>query len=126
MFVNVSVIIRSLKNIILHFHFLYILHSTGVVSWLSVSSKSSNSLLLTWERPEYFTASLRGLLYYESLQQQAGSEGRWLYVDSSDRLQPITGLEESTNYSISMAVLDGNDRLCVFNEPLMVQTGNCS
>ena len=127
---KVGVVIRQFANISVSLGallkpFLLCLF-VGVVSQLLLSSKTHNSLLLTWERPEYFTAGLRGLVYYEPLpQEQAGSEGMWLFVESdSDYLPPLEGLQELTNYSISMAVLDDTDRLCVFNEPLVAQTGN--
>ena len=43
---------------------------------------------------------------------------------SSDELPDLQGLEELTNYSIRMAVFDDTNRLCVFSEPLVAQTGN--
>ena len=99
----------------------------GVVSQLLVKSRTSLSLSLLWDRPDYFTASLRGLVYYEPLLLPTGSgSGRWLYVDSgssSDELPALQGLEELTNYSIRMAVFDSEARLCVFNHPLVTHTG---
>ena len=99
-----------------------------MVSQLLVKSRTSHSLSLLWDRPDYFTASLRGLVYYEPLLLPTGSGGgRCLYVDSgssSDELPVLQGLEELTNYSIKMAVFDDTNRLCVFSEPLVAQTGN--
>ena len=96
----------------------------GVVSRLLVSSRSHDSLSLDWDRPHYFTGSLRGILEYRLL-HSAGSESRWLYVEgNSDQLLPtLKKLEEFTNYSIRMAVVDEAGRLCVFNQPLIAQTG---
>ena len=61
---------------------------------------------------------------YVPLGSAEGSDSRWLYVDGvSNDMLALTGLEEFSNYSIRMAVVDGSDRLCTFNEPIIALTG---
>ena len=97
---------------------------TGVVSHLSVASRTHSTLSLMWGRPQYITGNLRGVLEYVTLDSDGGSESRWLFIEGSSEILPVLeGLEEFSNYSIRMAVLDESDRLCVFNEPLVALTG---
>ena len=94
----------------------------GIVSQLVVVSQTSTSLSLRWDRPSYFSGSLTGLVQYSTLTPD--SDEMWVYVEeSSDTLPALEGLEEFTNYSIQMAIVDTSHMLCVFSGPVTVSTG---
>ena len=50
-------------------------------------------------------------------------EDMWLFVENSSRIPDLIGLTELTNYSIRMALLDADNELCVFSEPIFTKTG---
>ena len=49
----------------------------------------------------------------------------WLYVEDSDEIPTLTGLNEFTEYSIQMALIESN-KFCVFSESIIVTTGKLS
>ena len=84
-----------------------------------LASQTSNSLFLSWERPDYYTGSITGLMQYRAVPD--GSTV-WLYVEDSDDIPSVTGLNEFTNYSIEIALIDSN-KLCVPSATLFAVTG---
>lgn len=98
-----------------------IYHSIGLVLQLSVASRNSSSLSISWARPTYYDGSITALLQYRSLLNE---DTMWLYVvESGDTLPTLSELTEFTNYSIQIAVFDSTNTLCVFSEPIIALTG---
>lgn len=95
----------------------------GIVSQLLEVSQTSSAISLRWDRPSYYSgSSLTGLVQYSSLAPTTNE--MWLYVQqSSDTPIALEGLEEFTEYSIQMAIIDASHMLCVFSEPVTASTG---
>ena len=92
-----------------------------MVSELLLQSRTSHSLTLIWNRPEYYSGPIAGLIQYRAIPD---GDTQWQYVmDSDDSLPPLTELTEYTSYAIEMAFLGIPYRtLCVFNEPFIAVT----
>lgn len=92
-----------------------------MVSQLQLESKTCNSLSFIWDRPSYYTSTITGLIQYRALPD---GNAVWLYVEDNDGTLPtLTGLAESTPYSIKMAVIDSDKMICVFSEATVAVTG---
>ena len=112
---NILIVSHTIKKV--HHMTLY----TGVVSQLLVESRTSTSLTLIWDSPDYYSSNLTGLLQYRAIHDKDINS---IYiVESPETLPTITDLEEFTAYSIEMAVFDDTNKLCVFSEEFIAQTG---
>ena len=85
--------------------------------------QNTNSISLSLDQEDIPPGSINGgLIQYSALPDGADM---WLFIEmeNSSRVPNLTGLAEFTNYSIKMAFLDADNKLCVFSEPVFERTG---
>ena len=87
---------------------------------MAVRTKNTTSISLVDEQDTLSGSVNGGFIRYNAVPD---GEDMWLFIENSSRIPDLTGLRELTNYSIRMAILDADNVLCVFSEPVFTNTG---
>ena len=48
-----------------------------------------------------------------------------LFVEDSAAIPDLVGLDQFTNYSVQMALVDSSNQTCLFGDPVFAMTGEC-
>ncbi len=48
-----------------------------------------------------------------------------LFVEDSAAIPDLVGLDQFTNYSVQMALVDSRNQTCLFGDPVFAMTGEC-